>query len=75
MPKKPKQELVADFSTLPRCAYIRQPDLLRLYPVSQATLWAYIKGGKFPRPTRLGKRAVGWRYGDVLDWLDGRAGA
>jgi prophage regulatory protein len=28
--------------------------------------------GDFPRPVRLGIRAVGWRESDVRDWLESR---
>jgi prophage regulatory protein len=28
--------------------------------------------GDFPRPVRLGKRAVGWRESDLQDWLASR---
>jgi prophage regulatory protein len=28
--------------------------------------------GAFPRPIRLGKRAVGWRERDVTEWLESR---
>lgn len=70
MPKQSETQQITDLTTLPRSAYIRQPDVLRLYPVSQATLWAYIKNGKFIKPTKIGKRAVAWKLGEVLDWLE-----
>jgi prophage regulatory protein len=26
--------------------------------------------GKTPKPIRLGVRAMGWRIGDLVDWMD-----
>jgi len=28
--------------------------------------------GAFPRPVKLGKRAVGWRASDITAWLESR---
>jgi predicted DNA-binding transcriptional regulator AlpA len=28
------------------------------------------RAGKVPPPIRLGARALGWRVGDLVDWLD-----
>lgn len=74
MPKKSENPQVQDLTKLPRSAYIRQPDVLRLWPVSDATLWAYVKDGKFIKPTRIAKRAVAWRLGEVLDWIENQQG-
>lgn len=70
MPKRPTVPHVTDFSTLSKDAYIRQPDVLRLWPVSSTTLENCVKSGDFPKPTRLSPRAIGWRYGVILDWLN-----
>ena len=55
-----------DLSTLPDYALIRLPDVLRLYPVSKSHWWQGIKDKRYPKPIKLGVRAVGWRIGDVL---------
>jgi prophage regulatory protein len=51
----------------------RRPDVESLVGVSRSTIYAMIADGSFPKPIKLGKRAVGWRQSDVLTWLDSRA--
>lgn len=36
---------------------IKMPHILEMLPVSKATLWRYIKAGKFPAPRKLGRSA------------------
>ena len=40
--------------------------------LSRSTLYAQMTEGKFPRPLRLGKRAVGWMESTISEWLDSR---
>jgi prophage regulatory protein len=40
--------------------------------LSRSTIYAMITEGLFPRPLKLGKRAVGWRASDIQQWLDSR---
>jgi prophage regulatory protein len=55
-----------------------EPTLLRRPQVEQRTglprssLYEYIKDGRFPRPVRLGPRAVGWLESEVSDWINTR---
>lgn len=37
-------------------------------PVHRATLWKWIRAGKFPKPVRLGTRTVAWRDEDLRAW-------
>ena len=37
--------------------------------LSRSTLYQYIKDGDFPKPVRLGLRAVGWLESDISDWI------
>jgi prophage regulatory protein len=37
--------------------------------LARSTIYAKVKTGKFPRPVRLGKRAVGWRLRDIEAFL------
>lgn len=50
----------------------RRPDVEALVGLSRSTIYAMIADGTFPKPIKLGKRAVGWRQSDVLTWLDNR---
>lgn len=55
-----------DLSNLPNTAIIRLHDVLRLYPVSKSKWWEGVKNNDYPKPVHLGKRARGWRLGDIL---------
>jgi len=50
----------------------RRPDVESLVGLSRSTIYAMIADGTFPKPIKLGKRAVGWRHSDVLTWLQSR---
>ncbi|MEJ8850449.1 helix-turn-helix transcriptional regulator [Variovorax rhizosphaerae] len=52
---------------------MRMPELRQAIPLSETRLRQLITLGKFPRPVRLGARAVGWRAGDVRAYLEGLA--
>ena len=51
-----------DFDYLRREAVCETPGLLT------STLYAKIAAGEFPKPVKLGKRAVGWLSTDVDNW-------
>lgn len=51
----------------------RRPDVESLVGLSRSTIYAMIADGSFPKPIKLGKRAVGWRQSDVLSLLESRA--
>lgn len=40
--------------------------------LSRSTLYEFLKAGRFPRPIRLGLRAVGWVESDIESWLQER---
>lgn len=40
--------------------------------LSRSTLYAMMAEGEFPKPIKLGKRAVGWREADIAAWLESR---
>lgn len=58
---------LVNLSLLPPEAIVREPDVLRLFPVSRSTWWAGVKTGRYPKPVKLGARAVGWRLGAILE--------
>jgi len=51
---------------------LRRLDVQRVTGLSKATIWRLVKEGSFPRPVRLGARAVGWRADEVVSWIDSR---
>lgn len=57
---------------LPIPIYLRQPQVLTAVPVSDATLWRWIKQKKFPAPVKLGPGVTAWRADEVLAWAQGK---
>jgi prophage regulatory protein len=51
---------------------LRLQTVVRVTGLSRSTLYRLIADGQFPRPVRLGPRAVAWRRQDVEDWSDAR---
>ena len=51
----------------------RRPDVENLVGLSRSTLYAMMAEGTFPKPVKLGKRAVGWHERDVLAWIQSRS--
>ena len=39
--------------------------------LSRSHLYLLIQQGRFPKPVKLGARAVGWRQSEVQNWIDG----
>ena len=61
-------------SSLPTTGFLRQPQVLRLVPVSKSTLWRRVGEGMFPTPVKLSSRVTAWRVEDVRDWIEAQAG-
>lgn len=64
-PQATKAEKIPS-NTAPPAALWRLPEVLRNVPVSRATLYSWIEQGRFPKPIKIGPRAVAWRSADVL---------
>lgn len=41
--------------------------------LSRASIYAMMAEGDFPRPIRIGKRAVAWRQSDIANWIEQRS--
>ena len=46
-------------------AILTLPDVLDRVPKSVATIYRWMKAGRFPRSVQLGPNSVGWRASDV----------
>ncbi|MDE2761598.1 MAG: AlpA family phage regulatory protein [Gemmatimonadota bacterium] len=51
---------------------LRPPEVVEEIGVSKASLYRWIRSGRFPPPIKLGPRRVGWRREDVDAWIAGR---
>ena len=49
---------------------LRRPEVEAITGLSRAGIYAKMAKGDFPRPMRLGPRAVAWRESDVQEWID-----
>ena len=49
---------------------LRLPDVLNLTGLARSTIYAKISAGQFPKPFKLGQRAVGWLEADVHSWIE-----
>lgn len=56
---------------------VRLPEVMRLTGLSKTTIHRRFRAGTFPRPLRLGPQSIGWRRGEIVEWLESlpRAGA
>ena len=52
---------------------LRRPEVEEWTGLSRSTIYAMMAEGAFPKPVKLGKRAVGWPARTVADWIDSRA--
>lgn len=48
---------------------LRRPQVEQLVGLSRSTIYALMASGDFPKPVRIGKRAVGWPESILNDWL------
>ena len=51
---------------------LRRRQVERQAQLSKATIYRMIKAGTFPRPVKLGPRAVGWLKVEIEDWIANR---
>jgi prophage regulatory protein len=54
---------------------IRIKDLIKIIPISRASIWRLSRAGKFPRPIRLAVRTTAWRKSEIEAWLREREAA
>lgn len=62
--------------------YLRVSDIVRnrktgqpgILPISSATLWAWVKAGKLPKPIKLSAGVTVWRRSDILVFAESLAG-
>jgi len=52
---------IAEIATTPT-----NPGIL---PVSPATIWRWVRDGKFPQPFKIGVRTTVWNYDDIEAYI------
>lgn len=48
---------------------LREPQVLKLVPISRSTLWQWCREKKFPSPIKLSARVTVWDAKQVLDFI------
>jgi predicted DNA-binding transcriptional regulator AlpA len=51
-------------------ALLRLPEVLKIFPISRAGWYEGVRTGRYPKPVRLGLRAVAWRRSDVAALIE-----
>ena len=51
---------------------MRKGEVCGVLGLSKSTIYAMIKDGRFPAPTRIGQRASGWPESKVSKWIADR---
>ena len=49
--------------------YLRRPAVEAATGLSRSSLYSMMDAGEFPRPIRIGKRAVAWPQSAIVAWL------
>ena len=49
---------------------LRRKDIENKFGLSRSTIYAMMANGRFPKPVKLGHRAVGWRSDDLQSWFE-----
>jgi prophage regulatory protein len=52
--------------------HYRRPAVEEITGLSRSTLYLMMETGDFPRPIRIGKRAVAWPESAIATWLGSR---
>lgn len=50
-----------------------KPERVGLLPVSEKTIWTWVKQGKFPQPIKMSDNVTVWRMSEVQAWIDAQA--
>jgi prophage regulatory protein len=52
---------------------IRTAELLHLVGLSRSSIWRMQRLGTFPRPRKVGSRAIAWSSAEVQQWIESRS--
>lgn len=72
-PSSPKDHVPSIDATLPM--FLRMPTVVRMTGLGRSTIYRLIADQRFPRPVKLGPRAVAWRRADLDRWSEARPDA
>ena len=50
-----------------------KPERIGLLPVTEKTIWSWVRDGKFPKPLKLSTNVTVWRTSEVEAWIEEQA--
>ena len=53
----------------PNQSLLRLPEVTKRTGLSRSTIYAYIERKEFPKPVKIGLRAVAWLETDINTWI------
>ena len=59
-----------DLNTIPDFSFIRLQQVLAIIPVSKSAWYQGVSTGKYPAPTKLGKRTAVYKLADIKKLLE-----
>ena len=65
MPKSNQNEL-------PEIGFVREKQVLRVFPVGRSTWWNGVRDGRYPQPVKLSDRITAWRVSDIRSLIEER---
>ena len=48
---------------------LRRPEVEKRSGLATATIYRQMREGTFPKPVKVGKRAVRWYESEIVEWL------
>lgn len=52
---------------------LRRPEVEKAVGLSRSAIYAAMDRGDFPRPVRIGLRAVAWPLNEIEQWIENRS--
>jgi prophage regulatory protein len=52
---------------------LRVEEVLNMIGLSRKTIWTMEHEGRFPKHIQLGKRIIGWRYSEIMQWIKNKS--
>ena len=53
--------------------YLRRDRVEQLTGLSRSSIYCMMQNGEFPKPIRIGRRAVAWSEASIIEWQRNRA--
>ena len=52
--------------------FMRMPEVVRTVGRSRTSIHYDVKEGRFPKPHKIGRRAIAWKESEIKDWIASR---